>query len=437
MQPHSATLAALPAAARESLLKVAFASMIGTFIEFYDYFIYGAAAALVFPKLFFTSMSPTLASIVSFATLGVTFVTRPLGAVIFGHFGDTVGRKAMLVLSLMIMGLATFTIGLLPTYAQIGTAAPILLVVVRLLQGIAVGGEWGGATTMIIEYAPPHRRGFFGTFVQLGNVLGLLVSTAAFALVSAQPEAWFMDLGWRLPFLASIVLLGVGVFIRLRLSEPPGFERLKRERALQALPVRAAVGRHRREILAAAGMRVGENVLGYLIISWVLSYATLRLGFPRYEVLQGVMLAAASGIATFPLYGWLSDRLGRRPVFLFGAIGTSLYAFPFFWLMQSGSGAVLQWSLVVGYGVLLAPMYALQPSYFSELFSTDIRYTGVSLGCQLASVVGGFTPMIATALLAWSGGAVWPISLFLLVAGGVTALCVLVVGETYRRSIET
>ncbi|SEQ26471.1 Major Facilitator Superfamily protein [Faunimonas pinastri] len=419
----------------QSVAKVAFASLIGTFIEFYDYFIYGAAAALVFPKLFFSTMPPAVATIVSFATLGVTFITRPLGALIFGHYGDTVGRKAMLLLSLTIMGLSTFAIGLLPGYATLGIAAPILLVVIRLLQGVAVGGEWGGATTMIIEYAPERLRGFFGSFVQLGNVFGLLVSTGAFALVSAQPEQWFLSWGWRLPFLASLVLLLAGLFIRMKIQEPPAFERLKQENATQAMPIRVVLSRYRREILLAAGMRIGENVLGYLIISWVLSYATTRLGFSRAQVLEGVMLGAASGIVTFPLFGWLSDKLGRRAVFLFGAVGTVLYAFPFFWLMQTGSAPLLQLALVIGYGGFLAPMYALQPSYFSELFATDIRYTGVSLGCQLASIIGGFTPMVAAALLTWANNEVWPISIMLVVAGLLTAICVLMAGETYQRRI--
>ena len=215
---------------KAEISRVAFASMIGTFIEFYDYFIYGAAAALVFPHLFFTNLSPTLSTMVSFATLGVTFITRPLGAVIFGHFGDTLGRKKMLLSSLTIMGVATVIIGLLPGYESIGIAAPVLLVVIRLIQGLAVGGEWGGATTMMIEYAPPNKRGFYGTFVQLGNVFGLLLSTGAFALASLLPTDAFLSWGWRVPFLASIVLLGVGIFIRLRIQEPPIFKKMLAQR---------------------------------------------------------------------------------------------------------------------------------------------------------------------------------------------------------------
>ncbi|EWY41561.1 MFS transporter [Skermanella stibiiresistens SB22] len=420
---------------RKTVTRVAWASFVGTFIEFYDYFIYGAAAALIFPKLFFSGLPPVTASIVSFATLGVTFITRPLGAVIFGHYGDTIGRKTMLVLSLMIMGVATFLIGLLPTYEMIGVWAPILLVTIRLLQGVAVGGEWGGATTMIIEYAPANRRGFYGTFVQLGNVFGLLTSTAAFAVASSLDEASFMSWGWRIPFLVSIVLLAVGMFIRLRIPEPPAFQRLKEKRKDTTMPLVTVFRNHPKEIFAAAGMRFSENVLGYLIISWILSYATTTLGISRQVALEGVMLAAASGIISFPLYGLLSDYIGRRAVFLFGALAACAYAFPFFWLLDTGSPELMKVALVIGYGVILASMYAIEPSYFSEMFATNVRYTGVSLGYQLASIVGGFTPMMAAGLLAWSGGASWPISLLLLAASAITALCVILVGETSQRTI--
>lgn len=435
-QAATAEKAIVENASRNDVVKVALASFVGTFIEFYDFFLYGAAAALIFPHLFFSDMTPTVASIVSFATLGVTFITRPLGAVIFGHYGDTIGRKKMLVLSLVIMGAATFLIGLLPTYAMIGIWAPILLVVLRLGQGIAVGGEWGGATTMIIEYAPARLRGFYGTFVQLGNVVGLLVSTGAFAIASRFDEAAFLGWGWRIPFLFSIVLLGVGIFIRLKLEEPPAFRQLKARQAEKKLPVVDVFKRFPRQILIAIGLRFGDNALGYLIISWMLSYGTTHLGASRDTVLFGVMMAAACAIVTFPLLGYLSDLIGRRAIFMGGAIVSCFFAFPFFWMLNSGSPAVLQLALIIGYAGVMAAMFAIQPCYISELFSTDVRYSGVSLGYQLASILGGFTPAVAAGLLALSGGHYWPIAIFLIVCSFVTVVATAAAGETKDRTIE-
>jgi MHS family shikimate/dehydroshikimate transporter-like MFS transporter len=431
--------AARPAdtATRQSVFKVALASLMGTFIEFYDYFAYGAAAALVFPKLFFSGMPPVTASIVSFATLGVAFVTRPFGAIIFGHFGDTVGRKAMLLASVTIMGLSTFLIGLLPTYAMIGAGAPVLLVMIRLVQGIAVGGEWGGATTMIIEYAPANKRGFYGSFVQLGNVIGVLVSTGAFALASSMPEASFFSWGWRVPFLGSIVLMAVGIFIRLRIEEPPAFLRMKAQRKQSSLPIREVFRRYPKEVFIAMGLRVSENVLGYLVISYVLQYCTTRLGMPRNTILLGVMLAAAIGIVSFPLWGLLSDHIGRRAVFLMGAFGACVFAYPFFWLLDTANVPAIYLALVVSYSGLVGAMYGIQPAYISELFSTDVRYTGVSLGAQLTGIVGGLTPAIATSLVAGASGATWPISIFIIVASVITAICAILAGETRRRDLNS
>ncbi len=434
-----ATIAPAPAIGTPSqavTMRTAIASLVGTFIEFYDYFIYGAAAALVFPKLFFSSMPPLTASLVSFGTLGVAFVTRPLGAVIFGHFGDTIGRKAMLVATVVIMSVSTFLIGCIPSFAAIGVMAPILLVVLRLLQGIAVGGEWGGATTMTIEFAPANRRGFYGTFVQLGNVIGVLVSTGAFALASSLPEEAFLSWGWRIPFLASIVLLFAGVYIRLSVGEPPAFIALKQRRASLALPIKDVLRRFPKQIFLAMGLRVSETVIGYIVISYVLQYATTRLGMPRSTVLLGVMLGAACGIVTFPLWGLLSDFVGRRTVFLIGAVGGCLFAFPFFWLLDTGTVTGVYLAIVVAYSVIVGAMYSIEPAYISEMFATDVRYTGVAVGSQLAAIVGGFTPAIATALLAWGNNMSWSISVFIIAASLITALCAVLVGETRHRDLD-
>lgn len=426
----------LTAPAKKLAGRVAFASLIGTFIEFYDFFIYGSAAALVFPKLFFSNLPPVTASIVSFATLGAAFVTRPIGAAVFGHFGDTVGRKAMLILTVTIISLSTFVIGLLPGYAVIGSAAPIALIVVRLLQGMALGGEWGGATTMMIEYAPPNRRGFYGTFVQLGNVFGLLISTGAFALASSLPEESFLSWGWRIPFLASLLLLFVGVYIRMTIEEPPAFLRLKKEKASKVLPIRAVFARYPKEIFLAMGLRISETVLGYLVISYVLYYGTTHLGMTRTPILMGVMLGAAVGLVTFPLWGLLSDHIGRKAVFLIGSISACLFAFPFFWLLDTGNLGLMYVAIVVAYSGIVGAMYSIEPAYISEMFSTDVRYTGVSVGSQLAGIIGGFTPAIATGLAAWADGSVWPISVMIVVASLTTAICALLAGETRHRDLE-
>jgi MFS family permease len=417
------------------VVRVALASFAGTFIEWYDYFIFGAAAALVFPKLIFAGMPPAVAGIVSLGTIGVTFVTRPIGAIIFGHFGDTIGRKKMLVLTLVIMGLATFCIGLLPSYQSIGVAAPILLITIRLIQGVAVGGEWGGATTMVVEYAPDGRRGFFGTVVQLGNVIGLLLSTGVFTAVASLNQDDFFAWGWRLPFLASIVLVAVGIFIRLRIQETPAFRRLQGTKKKSSLPLIKVLRQYRKEIVVVFAMRLSETVLGYLIISWILFYATSKLGVSRDAILKGLMFGTASGIVTFPLFGWLSDLWGRRTVYLFGSLGACIFSFPMLWMFNTGSPGTIQLAMVIGYGVFVASQYSLEPAYFAELFSADVRYTGVSLGAQLASIAGGFTPAIAASLVAWAGGATWPVALFLLVASALTAIGVLAAGETYHRSI--
>ncbi|WP_410012486.1 MFS transporter [Sodalis sp. C49] len=422
---------------KKELSRVAFASLIGTFIEFYDYFIYGAAAGLVFPHLFFSDMPPTVATIVSFATLGVAFITRPIGAVIFGHFGDTIGRKAMLLASVTIMGGATVVIGLLPTYETIGVAAPILLVITRLIQGLAVGGEWGGATTMMIEYAPPNRRGFYGTFVQLGNVFGVLVSTMAFALASSLPKDIFLDWGWRIPFLASILLMFVGIFIRLKIQEPPMFRKVQAEREKNKLPIVVVFKKFPKQIFLAAGLRVSESVVGYLVISFVLQYCTSHFGMQGNTVLLGVMIAAASGIITFPLWGLLSDKIGRRSVFLIGSLGSCLLAYPFYYLINTGNIWGIYAGLVLAYSFIVGSMYSIEPCYLSELFSTEVRYTGVSVGSQIAGIFGGFTPAVATVLVAWAGGAFWPIALMIIVCGLITALCALGAGETLGRDLNS
>ena len=410
---HSATVPYRPAEqaeapARTKLATVVGSSLIGTTIEFYDFFIYGTAAALVFPQLFFPRLAPFAGIMAAYATLAIPFLTRPIGAVVFGHYGDMRGRKRMLILALTLMGGSTFAIGLVPGYATIGIWAPVLVIVLRLVQGFALGGEWGGATTMVIEYAPTHRRGLFGTFVQLGNVVGLFVSTLVFALI---PRAILLAGGWRIPFLISIVMLGVGLFIRDRIAETPVFAALEQRTAgVRRTPVLDVLRGGKRVVLLATAMRTGEIVLGWLVIGFLLSYATRRVGLTSDDVLYAILAASGAGMVTVPLFGLLSDRIGRRPVFPLGAIIAAVIAFPMFWLVDSGSVPLFLGAVVFGYAVALAAMFAVEPAFFAEAFDTGTRYTGVSLGFQLANIIGGLTPLIATALVQAAGGASWPIS---------------------------
>ncbi len=321
-----------------SIRPVILASFIGTTIEWYDFFLYGTAAALVFNRLFFPNVDPLIGTLSSFGTFAVGFVARPFGGIVFGHYGDRLGRKSMLVYSLVIMGVATFLIGLLPTHDAIGMWAPVLLVVLRCAQGIGVGGEWGGAVLMAVEHSPPGRRGLSGSWPQMGVPAGLFLSTVVFAITSTQmSEEQFLAWGWRLPFLVSLGLVAVGIFIRLAIMETPAFTSLTQSGKREERPVVTALRTHRRSLLLAMGMRVAENGLFYVYTVFVLSYGPAQLGLARNTMLTGVTLAALGGLFAIPLYGALSDRIGRRPVYLFGAAFSLLYALPFFLLLDTRS----------------------------------------------------------------------------------------------------
>jgi MFS transporter, MHS family, shikimate and dehydroshikimate transport protein len=414
-----------------SIRKVALASFIGTTIEWYDFFLYGTASALIFNKLFFPNYDPLTGTLAAFGTYAVGFVARPIGGIVCGHYGDRIGRKSMLILTLLIMGVATFLIGLLPTYESIGIYAPIALILLRVAQGFGVGGEWGGAVLMAVEHSPKGRRGFYGSWPQVGVPAGLLLSTLVFKQVSKMPEADLLSWGWRIAFLLSILLVGVGMYIRLAIVEPPEFAEVKLTKSESKMPILEVIKKHPKNVLLAMGARIAENGAFYLYTVFILTYATSKkIGFSSASVLTAISLAAIGEIFAIPFYGWLSDRIGRRPVYLFGAIFTGLFAFPFFWLVEKSNTGLMMLAVVVALVFGHAAMYGPQASFFSELFGTRVRYSGASLGYQLASVLaGGLSPLIATGLLR-SYGVSWPISLLVIGMASVTTIAVFAAKET-------
>jgi MFS transporter, MHS family, shikimate and dehydroshikimate transport protein len=406
---------------------VAAASFAGALMEWYDFFLYGTASALVFSKLFFPSLSPVAGTAASFATFGVGFVARPLGGVIFGHFGDRVGRKSMLIATVMIIGCGTFLIGLLPTYSAIGVWAPILLVILRLLQGIGLGGEYAGAALMTIEHAPGGRRGFWGSIPQAASSAGILLGTGIFDGVSGLPRGEFLTWGWRIPFLISVVLLVVGLVIRLRVSETPLFMQAQRERERRGarrgpVPLAELLRRHPRNLTLAFGARLAETVSSNIFNAFAISYIGTTLAMSKGSALNGILIGSAIGIPACPVFGALADRIGRRTVYLLGAGFTVVFAFPFFLLLNSRAPGLVWLAVVVGYVFGPTLMFAAEATFFAELFGTETRYTGLSLAYQVSAIVGGFTPLIATALLTAGGRQPWLVGTFLAGIGLLSAV---------------
>ncbi|AVH60362.1 MULTISPECIES: MFS transporter [Streptomyces] len=430
-----------------NLRRIVAASLIGTTIEWYDFFLYGSAAALVFNKLFFPDYDPLVGTLLSFLTYAVGFAARPIGALVFGHYGDRLGRKKLLVLSLLMMGGATFAIGLLPTYATIGVAAPVLLTVLRLVQGFALGGEWGGAVLLVSEHGDAKRRGFWASWPQTGAPAGQLLATGVLSLLTATlSDGAFGSWGWRIPFLLSGVLVIVGLWIRLSVDESPVFKQaLAQAEARQAtqdgqaaeaekLPLVSVLRHHWRDVLIAMGARMAENISYYVITAFILVYATTAAGVSRQTALNAVLIASAVHFAVIPAWGALSDRIGRRPVYLLGAAGVGLWMFPFFALIDTGGFGNLILAVTVGL-ILHGAMYAPQAAFFSEMFATRMRYSGASIGAQFASVAAGApAPLIATALLSDYGSST-PIALYVIAAAVVTLIAVGVAKETHHRDL--
>ncbi|MBB5962797.1 MFS transporter [Planomonospora venezuelensis] len=423
---------------RTPIGKIVGASLIGTTIEWYDFFLYGSAAALVFPALFFPESDPLTGTLLAFLTYAVGFVARPLGALVFGHYGDRLGRKKLLVISLLLMGGATFLIGCLPTHAAIGSVAPLLLTALRLVQGFALGGEWGGAVLIVSEHGDARRRGFWASWPQAGAPGGNLLATAVLAVLAAvQSDETFTSWGWRVPFLLSGVLVLVGLWIRMSISESPVFQQaVANAEPVKAMPIVEVFRYHWRDVITAIGARFAENVSYYVITAFVLTYATGPVDLEKGFVLNAVLIGSAVHFVSIPLWGALSDRLGRRPVYLLGAAGVGLWAFAFFPLVDTKNFAAITLAVTVGL-VLHGAMYGPQAAFFSELFATRMRYSGVSIGAQLASIVaGGLAPLIAVALLQAYGSAL-PVMVYVAAAAVLTLVTVFVAKETRGRDLVT
>ena len=416
---------------QESLMRVALVSLAGTTIEWYDFFLYGTAAALVFPKLFFPASMPALVALTaSFSTFAVGFIARPIGAVIFGHFGDRAGRKAALVVAMLAMGVATTLIGCLPTYAAVGIVAPVLLIVLRFVQGLAIGGQWGGAMLLVTETAPAAKRGFYGAFAQAGVPVGVVLANLAFLIsTTATSVEGFAAWGWRVPFLLSIVLVGLGLFVKFRVEDSATF-RQARPQVARRSPIIEAFRQHPREIALAAGAFVSGNLAFYILITFVLAYENAAgLPLSRPAMLTAVLISMGVMFPALFIFGALSDRVGRRRIFMAGALLAGLWAFALFPLIDTGSLAWTAFALCVGH-LFGAMMYGPQAALFAELFDTHVRYSGASLGYQIGSIFGGaLAPIIATALLAEFQNSVW-ISVYIAVACAVSLISVAMLKET-------
>lgn len=418
----------------KAIRRVVISAVVGATIEWYDFFLYGVVAGIVFNKLYFPSHDPVVSTLLAYATFAVGFVTRPLGGVIFGHFGDRIGRKSMLIMTLMIMGVATFLIGLVPTYEQIGLGAPLLLLLLRVLQGMGLGGEWGGAVLMTYEYAPQNRRGFYASLPQIGLAIGLCLASGVVALMSALlTNAQFLAWGWRIAFMLSGLMVAVGLYIRLKVQETPEFAAVKARNAESRVPFMDMLRHYPGNILKGMGARYIDGVFFNVFAVFSINYLTSTIKMNRTEALLGVMAAAVVMIFTIPYFGRMSDRISRPKVYMWGSLITAASAFPAFWLMsQSGGSVLLIWiAIIVPFGILYSSIYGPEAALFCDLFDARVRYTGISFVYQFSGIfASGITPLIATALIKSGGGQPWQLCMYVLFSGMVSALSAWVIGRS-------
>jgi metabolite-proton symporter len=420
-----------------SLTRVMFAAAVGSALEWYDFFIYGTAAALVFGDLFFPKFDAGVGTLAAFATFGVGFIARPFGGLLFGHFGDRLGRKPVLIATILLVGGGTFVIGLLPTYDQIGYWAPMLLVMMRLLQGLGAGAEYGGAVILAVEYAPERRRGFFGSFAPMGVTVGNLLAAGVFALVSMMSKEDLLSWGWRIPFLVSLVLILIGLYIRAKVEETPVFTDTARREPPMAAPALAALRRHPRNFLVVIGARMAENGLGYLFPVFGLSYIINTLHLPRSTALLGVFSGNFAEIFGILFFGWLSDQIGRRPVYMGGALFSAAFAFPFFLMVNTGDPALITVAFVLIMGIGGGAMFGPQAAYFAELFGPRLRFSGFAFAREIGSILaGGPAPVLSALLVLWMSGAPWGVALYVIALSLITVLAVWWGPETNKSDLR-
>jgi MFS family permease len=426
----STTTASGGTAAERIPRKAALASFVGSMLEYYDFFIFGAAAGLIFPTVFFADSDPRTATLLSLMTFGVAYVARPVGAVIIGHFGDRVGRKKMLVLTLLLMGVSTFLVGLVPSYDAIGVAAPVILVFLRVLQGLSAAGEQSGANSLTLEHAPDRKRGFFTSFTLEGTQGGLILANLVFLLVALLPDEQLFSWGWRIPFFLSAFVVAVGYWVRRSLPETPEFERVEESNAVAKLPVAVLLRNHWASVIRVVLCAL-VSVISTIVGTWSLAQGTSdEIGLERTTLLWMVILSNVVALIALPLWAKLSDRIGRRPVFVFGALGSAVLAFPFLWALQQGNVALIYVFGILLSGLVYSAANGIWPSFYGEMFDTRVRYSGMAIGTQIGFALGGFSPAIAAAIVGVGSGGWVPVALLTAGAATVAGLCALTAKET-------